>query len=186
MLYQSFQTPMGSCGIAWNRAGLTRVLLPERSTDVIDERMRKLGYRPAPHVLPADAARTIEVLSVYFDGEAVSFDEFRLDWSGTPPFARRVYQTLRKLQRGSTTTYGDLARQVGNPSAARAIGVAMSKNPWPIIIPCHRVLASSGKIGGFSATDGAYTKRRLLQIERVELPSPVVRDLFDADPSNLP
>ena len=95
MLYQSFQTPMGSCGIAWNRAGLTRVLLPERSTDVIDERMRKLGYRPAPHVLPADAARTIEVLSAYFDGEAVSFDEFRLDWSGTPPFARRVYQTLR-------------------------------------------------------------------------------------------
>jgi methylated-DNA-[protein]-cysteine S-methyltransferase len=107
-------------------------------------------------------------LERYFAGEQVDFTEIELDGSIVPAFNARVYDTLRRVPFGTTTTYGALAKAAGaDIGASRAVGMAMGRNPWPIIVPCHRVLASGGKIGGFSAPGGAETKQRLLALEGV-------------------
>jgi methylated-DNA-[protein]-cysteine S-methyltransferase len=102
-------------------------------------------------------------------GECVDFSPLVLDLSGVGGFYRRIYEATRRLAWGETATYGELARRVGSPGAARAVGQAMGRNPIPLIVPCHRVLASGHGIGGFSAFGGAVTKTRLLALEGVHL-----------------
>jgi methylated-DNA-[protein]-cysteine S-methyltransferase len=102
-------------------------------------------------------------------GERIDFSAIMLDLAGVGPFHRGIYEALRRVGWGETTTYGALARQIGDPGASRAVGQAMGRNPIPVIIPCHRVLASGGKPGGFSAFGGAVTKQRLLALEGVHL-----------------
>jgi len=99
----------------------------------------------------------------YFDGQAVSFDDEPLDMSGATDFLRRVWQVTRRIPRGQTLTYGEIARQVGAPGAARAVGQAMARNPWPIIVPCHRVVGHDGRLTGFGG--GLAMKQRLLEME---------------------
>ena len=96
---------------------------------------------------------------------------------GVPEFHRRVYEAARAIPPGNTLSYGDIAKRVGAPGAARAVGQALGRNPFPIVVPCHRVLAAGGKIGGFSAQGGVATKRRMLAIEgaRVERRGPARR-----------
>ena len=113
----------------------------------------------------------------YFDGVRESFDSIALDTVGVSPFNAAVYAALRAVAWGQLTTYGALAGLAGAPGAARAVGAAMASNPWPIVVPCHRVLAASNKIGGFSAYGGADTKRDLLTLEGVHLDSPSLWDL---------
>jgi methylated-DNA-[protein]-cysteine S-methyltransferase len=105
----------------------------------------------------------------YFAGKSVDFTPLALDLAGVSDFHRRIYDAARAIGWGETATYGELAQRVGAPGAARAVGQAMGRNPVPIIIPCHRVLASGRKIGGFSAFGGAVTKSRLLALEGVHL-----------------
>ena len=166
-----FGTRMGACGIAWSERGVTRVQLPERTPAATE---RRLMGRPANRGVGKPAApvrEAIAMLERYFAGEPIDFASVALDLTGVGPFHRKVYEAARSLGWGQTASYGDLARQAGSPGAARAVGQAMGHNPVPIIIPCHRVLASGRKIGGFSAFGGAVTKERLLALEGVHLGS---------------
>lgn len=104
-------------------------------------------------------------------------DSVPLDLSRVPPFHARVYEVARTIPPGTTLTYGEIARRLGEPGAARAVGQALGANPFAPIVPCHRVLAAGGGTGGFSADGGVATKRRLLEIEGVHLEQPALFDL---------
>jgi methylated-DNA-[protein]-cysteine S-methyltransferase len=178
--YRLFPTAMGVCGVAWTETGLSRVQLPERdarSTQQALEGRMAVSWpaQPPPHV-----ALCIAMLQRYFEGVATDFHAVELDQHNLSIFHRHVYAALRDVGFGQTTTYGALARRVGAPGSARAVGTAMSHNPWPIVVPCHRVLAAANKIGGFSAFGRTTTKRHLLGLEGVELceDHPVLPGLF--------
>ena len=164
-----FSTRLGACGIGWSGRGVTRVQLPERNPDATERRLRGRPADSGAGKPPAPVRQAIAMLERYFAGERVDFASVALDLNGVGPFHRKIYEAARLLDWGQTATYGELARQVGSPGAARAVGQAMGHNPVPIIIPCHRVLAAGRKIGGFSAYGGAVTKERLLALEGVHL-----------------
>jgi len=115
--------------------------------------------------LPSWAADLIDRLTRFADGEPVDFVSVPLALEHLTPFARKVVAACRRISWGQTRSYGDLAAECGSPGAARAVGSVMAKNRYPLIVPCHRVLAAGGDIGGYSAPDGLNTKRRLLQME---------------------
>ncbi|WP_290737044.1 methylated-DNA--[protein]-cysteine S-methyltransferase [Amaricoccus sp.] len=161
---QAFDTALGRCAVAWSGHGLRRVLLPDRE-GAVRRRLERMGAGPAPP--PPDVAAAIAAIVAHVAGAPAEFGGVLLDEAGVEPFERRVYAALRRVPRGVTTTYGALAEAVGAPGAAREVGVAMGRNPWPIVVPCHRVLAAEGRLGGFSAPGGAETKRRLLALEGV-------------------
>ena len=179
MPYHLFDTVLGTCAIAWSEAGLTRVQLPDATVAQTEARMRRGGAEPAQMPLPAFAADAVDALRRYLAGTADALETLRLDESIVTVFNASIYRALRAVPRGTTVTYGDLARRVGQPGAARAVGMAMGRNPWPVIVPCHRVLASGGKMGGFSAPGGTATKERLLALEGVAVGDPVLPGLFD-------
>lgn len=168
--YQIFETAAGWCGIAWNKAGIVRFTLPT-STEAGAER---LMLRRMPDISraepPAEVQKTISDAQRYFAGEAIDFSHVRLDLGPQDAFFAKVYDAVRQLGWGEATTYGAVAKQLGaGPAAARDVGQAMASNPIPLIVPCHRVLAAGRKIGGFSAPGGSETKRRMLEMEGVEL-----------------
>jgi methylated-DNA-[protein]-cysteine S-methyltransferase len=167
--YRVFDTRLGACGIAWSEQGVTRLQLPERTPTATERRLRARPVNGGAGVPPVPVREAIAMLERYFAGERIDFSSVALDLSGVGPFHRKIYDATRSLGWGETASYGDLARQTGSPGAARAVGQAMGHNPVPIIIPCHRVLASGRKIGGFSAFGGAITKERLLALEGVHL-----------------
>lgn len=169
--YALVDTPIGPCGIAWSERGLIRLQLPERDRDATQARLtrglvRPVAASPAPHIGSAVAD-----LVRYAQGEKVGFADVPLDLDAAPPFHRAVYDATRKIGWGETVSYGALADRVGAPGAARAVGQALGRNPIAIIIPCHRVLASGQRMGGFSAHGGRRTKERLLALEGVHLGS---------------
>jgi methylated-DNA-[protein]-cysteine S-methyltransferase len=120
---------------------------------------------PPPH----DVERAVDGIVALLDGEAVDLGFVELDLDGLPPFHRRVYDAVRGVPAGSTVTYGEVAARIHSPGSARAVGQAMARNPFPIVVPCHRVLSAGGRIGGFSANGGLGTKQRMLAIEGVTL-----------------
>jgi methylated-DNA-[protein]-cysteine S-methyltransferase len=168
--YSLFDTAFGVCGLAWSDRGVVRLVLPEASPEETESRLRRQARTNARAKPPRAIAAVIRAVQSYFAGEYVDFSHARLDLSGEPEFERRVYAALRQVTWGLTTTYGDLAILAGAPGGARAVGRAMAKNPLPVIVPCHRVLAAGGAIGGFSAHGGLATKQRMLALERVTLP----------------
>jgi methylated-DNA-[protein]-cysteine S-methyltransferase len=118
-------------------------------------------------------AEAIAAVRRYFAGEETDFSGFAVDLGEQPPFFRQIYTATRRIGWGHTTTYGALAKELGaGPEAARDVGQAMAQNPVALIIPCHRVLAAGGKVGGFSAPGGATAKRRMLELEGVDLDPP--------------
>jgi O-6-methylguanine DNA methyltransferase len=173
-----FDTAIGRCGIAWGERGVAGVQLPEAGE--ADTRARMLHRFPAAGEAapPAEARQAIERMAALLRGEASDLSTIALDMDGVPEFHRRVYEAARDIPPGNTLSYGDIARRVGAPGAARAVGQALGRNPFPIIVPCHRVLAAGGKIGGFSAQGGVTTKRRMLTIEGARLngEAPLVDD----------
>jgi methylated-DNA-[protein]-cysteine S-methyltransferase len=166
--YCLFETAIGACGVAWSDRGLTRLQLPESSRRATERRLRRTTTAGAGEP-PAPIRAAIRLLERYFAGEQVDLSGVALDLSRVSPFHRKIYAAARTLAWGKTATYGELAQQTGSWDAARAVGQAMGKNPVPIIIPCHRVLAAGRKIGGFSAHGGTSTKQRLLMLEGVHL-----------------
>ncbi len=178
MPYHLFDTAFGTCAIAWSEVGLTRVLLPESTRSKTEARVRSPGMEPSGSGKPEFAEEALTLLGAYLDGSDASFESIRLDETIVTGFNASVYRALRNVPRGTTVTYGDLAEQVGQPGAAQAVGVAMGRNPWPVIVPCHRVLASGGKVGGFSAPGGVSTKERLLALEGVRIGSQIQPSLF--------
>lgn len=153
-----FATAIGACGLLWRPSGITRIVLPG---DPALSRMRDDELAAAPELVRA-AARGIVAL---LDGEPRDLREVVLDVSALDPFPRHVYAATRAIDPGTVATYGEIARAVGDPGAARAVGAALGANPYPIIVPCHRVLAAGGALHGFSAPGGIATKRRMLELE---------------------
>jgi methylated-DNA-[protein]-cysteine S-methyltransferase len=167
--YCLFDTAIGPCGVAWSAEGVTHLQLPEADRAATERRLARSAGRDAPDDPPEHVAQAIASLKDYFAGKPVDFSSVALDLAGMSSFHRQVYQALRRVGFGRTISYGELARQLNPPGVARAVGQAMGHNPLPVIIPCHRVLASGQKIGGFSAFGGTTTKERLLALEGVQV-----------------
>ena len=164
---------MGFCAIAWSEAGVTRFILPATTAAAAERSLGRRAPDAEPGCPPPAVAEAIALSTRYFSGEAAEFSVVPLDLRGQNPFFAQVYEALRRIGWGQTTTYGGLAAAVGAPrEAARDVGEAMAKNPMPLLIPCHRVLAAGGKLGGFSAPGGAATKARMLRLEGVGLDPP--------------
>lgn len=173
-----FDTAVGRCGLAWGPAGLTAVALPEASPGETLARLRRKGGAGEATAPPAAVQATIAAIAALLRGERRDLAEIALDMDGVPAFHRRVYELARGIPPGRTLTYGEVAARLGEPGAARAVGQALGRNPFPIVVPCHRVLAAGGRPGGFSAPGGLETKFRLLVIEgAVPPPAP---SLFEA------
>jgi methylated-DNA-[protein]-cysteine S-methyltransferase len=164
--YCLFDAAIGTCGLAWTGRGIARVQLPERSRSATERRLADGGVLRAADP-PPTAATVATLLQRYFAGEPVGFDEVVLDLGAAGALAGRIYAATRALKWGETASYGEVARRAGAPGAAQAVGQAMARNRMPVIIPCHRVLASGDRMGGFSAYGGVVTKQRLLELEGV-------------------
>ncbi|HEV7178360.1 MAG TPA: methylated-DNA--[protein]-cysteine S-methyltransferase [Candidatus Baltobacteraceae bacterium] len=160
-----FDTAIGYCGIAWSGRGIAGVQLPQ--ADAQTARVRLLSRFPlSPETRPAgNEQRAIDGIVALLRREHADLALIALDMEDVPPFARRVYEITRALGPGDTMTYGEIALRMGLPGAARAVGQALGHNPFPLIVPCHRVLAAHGKAGGFSAYGGVTTKFRILALE---------------------
>ncbi|MEO5806787.1 methylated-DNA--[protein]-cysteine S-methyltransferase [Devosia sp.] len=161
----TFETALGRFGIGWTDDGIARVQLPGLEPDALLARINRAGATPGEP--PNWVEAVIGAIEDYADGEQVDFKAVKLDLAGTPQFHRQAYALLVRFGYGQVTTYGALARQLGDVQLSRAVGQAMGANPIPLIIPCHRVLASAGKRGGFSAPGGADAKMRMLALEGV-------------------
>jgi len=166
-----FDTAIGPCGVAWTARGLVGVQLPEASRAATEQRLVAKAGSAGAETPPPWIAALVADITRYLAGERVDFSTVAVDLATLDPFRRRLYEAMRALAWGETTTYGELARQLGSSDweGAREVGDAMGRNPAPIVIPCHRVLAAGGKLGGFSAHGGAATKARLLALEGVHL-----------------
>jgi methylated-DNA-[protein]-cysteine S-methyltransferase len=164
-----FDTAIGRCGVAWGERGVAGVQLPEAGER--ETRARMLQRFPAAGEAqpPPEVQRVIERIMALLRGEASDLSTIALDMEEVPAFHRRVYEVARAIPSGMTLSYGEIAARAGAPGAARAVGQALGRNPFPIVVPCHRVLAAGGKIGGFSAQGGVATKRRMLAIEGAPL-----------------
>lgn len=169
MHYCLIDTAIGTVGLAWSAIGVTRLQLPESSREATERRLRGGSVDVAEGAPPGQIEQAIIELRTYFSGARIDLSEIALDLARVGDFHRSIYDATRRVGWGETTTYGALARLAGSPDASRAVGQAMGRNPVPIIIPCHRVLASGGRPGGFSAFGGAVTKQRLLAMEGVHL-----------------
>ena len=164
-----FDTAIGACGIAWSDAGLVRLQLPERDEQTTRARLAKRCTTALDSSPPPDVQRAIDAIVALLDGEPRDLSFITLDMDGVPAFHRRVYEVARTIPPGATLSYGEIANRLGDPGSARAVGQALGRNPFVIVVPCHRVLAASGKTGGFSAPGGTATKLRLLAIEGAHL-----------------
>jgi methylated-DNA-[protein]-cysteine S-methyltransferase len=156
-----FDTPLGIASVAWNARGLASV------------HIAKCPQHPALDLnvpTPPPIAMLIARLGEHLAGRKQDFTDIVLDWSLATPFQQKVYHAAQKIPPGYTTTYGEIARQLGlGAEGARAVGNALGANPWLIVVPCHRVVAADGKLTGFSGGNGIETKARLLAIEGAEL-----------------
>jgi methylated-DNA-[protein]-cysteine S-methyltransferase len=164
--YHVFDTPGGFCGIAWNTVGITRFQLPAESAAGTERNLLRRTPDAAPGKPPPCVLATMSDAKRYFAGEKLDFSGVELDLSGQGEFFTRIYAAARRIGWGQTSTYGTLAKEIGSgPEAARGVGQAMANNPIPLIIPCHRVMAAGGKVGGFSAPGGTASKVRMLELE---------------------
>jgi methylated-DNA-[protein]-cysteine S-methyltransferase len=166
-----FDTAIGPCGVAWNARGLSGVQLPEKDRAATERRLAAKAASVGAAEPPPSVVTVVADIQRYLAGEAVDFSAVAVDLDALDPFRRKLYGTMRSLPWGHTTTYGELAKKLGATDweGARDVGEAMGRNPVPVVIPCHRVLAAGGKLGGFSAHGGAKTKAKLLALEGVHL-----------------
>nr|WP_314259089.1 methylated-DNA--[protein]-cysteine S-methyltransferase [uncultured Devosia sp.] len=171
-----FDTALGAFGIGWTDAGIARLQLPGMERDGLLERINRQGASSG--VPPRWVEALINRIEDYSEGAEIDFADVSLDLSGVSDFNRRAYDLLVQIGWGETTSYGALARQLGDVGLSRAVGAAMGANPIPLIIPCHRVLASDGKPGGFSAPGGAGSKVRMLALEGVNVGTPAGQMTF--------
>lgn len=160
-----FETAIGRCGLAWSERGLTGVMLPMVEGGDLHSRMARRHTEAVEAEPPPLAAAAIAGMQALLYGEKRDLLEVQLDDGELAPLNSQVYAIARSIPPGQTLTYGDIARRLGDISLSRAVGQALGANPWPIVVPCHRVLAAGGRKGGFSAPGGADTKLRMLEIE---------------------
>jgi O-6-methylguanine DNA methyltransferase len=174
-----FDTAIGKCGIAWGERGIVGVQLPEGGEP--ETRARMLHRFPAAGETapPPEVKHALDSIVALLHGKANDLSTIALDMDDVSPFHRRVYEEARAIPPGKTLSYGDIAVRLGARGAARAVGQSLGQNPFPIVVPCHRVLAAGAKVGGFSAHGGTATKLRMLAIEGALVngaPAPFVGD----------
>ena len=160
-----FETAIGSCAIAWGDNGIAGASLPDRDAAALRARMMHRYPGAVEAVAPAAVLTAIAGIRRMFLGENSDLSAIALDMRGVPEFNRRVYEIARTIPAGSTQTYGDIAVRLGDPGLSRAVGTALGDNPFPPIVPCHRVVAADGKMHGFSARGGVALKLRMLRLE---------------------
>jgi methylated-DNA-[protein]-cysteine S-methyltransferase len=171
--YLIFETAGGFCGIAWNDRGVTRFQLPTRRAESTERALMRHAPGAKPGEPSPEVAEAVAAVKRYFEGEEIDFSGVALDLEDQDAYFKQIYAAARRVGWGHTTTYGTLAKQLGaGPEAARDVGAAMANNPVPLIIPCHRVLAAGGKVGGFSAPGGSAAKLRMLELEGVRVGPP--------------
>ncbi len=160
MYVQTIQWPQGLLTAVWSKQGLCKLTFGEMSGESTESR---------PYDQPATRALAA-ALAEYFDGGELDFPLAHFDWTGTPAFHKSVLERCAKIPRGQIMTYGELAAAVDSPAASRAVGQAMARNRWPLIVPCHRVVGSTGKLTGYSGQGGTVTKQWLLDMEGATIP----------------
>ena len=164
--FHVFETALGWAGVAGSDERIHGAMLPEADPDRVRSRMLRQhpeAVEAAPEPALAQAADRIRGL---IEGEDDDLRDLVLDFSAVSPFERRVYEVARGVGPGETTTYGDIAREIGEVTDSQAVGRALGRNPFAPIVPCHRVVAAGRKLGGFSATGGRALKLRMLENER--------------------
>jgi methylated-DNA-[protein]-cysteine S-methyltransferase len=182
--YSFFETAIGTCGIVWSADGIAGVSLPEEQEKLLRSRFAARYPKAEEGQPPPAIAEAIARIKALLRGEPDDLGDIVLDEAGLPAFNKRVYDTARRISPGATRTYGEIAKELGDPLLAREVGQALGRNPYPIIVPCHRVLAANGRTGGFSATGGVQTKFRMLAIERAKTDN--APSLFDDLPLAAP
>ena len=160
-----FISALGYCGIAWGEHGVVGVQLPEARITATRARLAQRFPGLREGVPPTAVGRAIEDITSLLAGEDRDLSHIAVDMTAVPEFHQWVYRTARQIPAGQTLTYGELAKALKVPGAARAVGQALGRNPFALIVPCHRVLAAGGKLGGFTANGGTNTKLKLLNIE---------------------
>ena len=174
-----FPTALGLCAVAWNEIGLTGVWLPETNPVSLQRKVTR-RCEGARESAPSGAiVETVEAIARLLAGERVDLTGVAIDSADIDDFDRRVYAVTRTIAPGRVLAYGEVAARVGADATARAVGQSLGRNALPIVVPCHRVVATGGGLGGFSAPGGAATKRRMLAIEDAQPVGPP--GLFDAD-----
>jgi methylated-DNA-[protein]-cysteine S-methyltransferase len=171
MPYSFFPTAFGNCGIAWNETGLIAFQLPEDDEKEMEQKFAARTHtKSAAEGRPEWVRRLVEHVQQHFEGKLHDFSATPIDWSRVSDFQRAVYLQTQAIKPGYKKSYGEIARllALGNGSS-RAVGIALATNPWPLIVPCHRVVSASDKMTGFSGAGGVRTKTRLLTLEGAEL-----------------
>jgi len=170
LMISAFETPLGWFGLLGSEGRLRTIHIGHASQASVIDSLREAAAVESPHIDLADWHPVLkDCLSRYADGEAVDFKDIEPVWlKPVTPFRKKVIAATRRIPRGRVLTYAELAARAGSPGAARAVGNTMATNPFPIVVPCHRVVASGGGLGGFSAPCGIELKRRLLAMEAGE------------------
>ena len=169
-----FETAIGCCGIVWSERGLAGVQLTERSEGATRNHLLRRFPKAQADAPPPQVSRAIEDIVALLGGEPRELGHVSLDIEGLSDFQQRVYAIARTIGVGTTLSYGEIAARLGDRNLARDVAEALSQNPFPIVVPCHRVLAAGGKMGGFSAPGGVRTKLRLLSIEGARAGEPML------------
>ena len=169
--YALFPTPIGTCAIVWGEAGVLGVHLPGADEPATRSGVLRRFGRADEAAPDAEIRAVIDAIGTLLAGGRDDLRRVRLDMRRIPDFNRRVYEHTRGIGPGETSSYGELARSLGDAGLARAVGRSLGANPYAIVVPCHRVLAAGGRAGGFSAPGGIDTKRRLLEIEQARIGS---------------
>jgi len=171
MPHTLFPTAFGTCGLAWEGEVLTGFQLPEAQVEDTEHRLAaRAGSKAATEPRPEWVRRLVTRVQQHLEGRLQDFSDAPLDWPRASDFQRAVYLQAQAIKPGFKSSYGDIARALAlGPEAARAVGVALATNPWPLIVPCHRVVSAGDKMTGFSGAGGVLTKTRLLALEGAEL-----------------
>ncbi|HUI46997.1 MAG TPA: methylated-DNA--[protein]-cysteine S-methyltransferase [Nitrospirota bacterium] len=166
----TFPTSLGNCGVSWDAQGITSFFLPESAGKRVETRLKRMTKSKRASAVPPSWIKELTgKVIAHLKGEAQDFSNLPVHFIDISEFMRSVYRSAQKIRSGEVVTYSEMAARIGKPNAARAVGAALGKNPIPLVVPCHRVVASQGKLGGYSAPGGVETKAALLELEGVSL-----------------
>lgn len=180
--YALFDTAIGRCALVWRGGLVIGAAFPEPTDDIALARLARRFPGAIEAEPPAFAAEAIARITNLLAGGKTDLSGIGIDPEGSA-FERNVWQATRRIPCGEVRSYGDIAREIGAPGAAQAVGLALGRNPVPIVVPCHRVLAADGRSGGFSAPGGVATKFRILEIEGARRPGEP--ELFESLPMRV-